>query len=79
MARKGGKDQGLFEYPKASGSDGFDIGMLRAASIQRRSARRRSRASAICSKTEIAEERYFPNRHRRPALCDDLVEDRFRV
>src|SRR5713101_6080581 len=76
MARKGGHDRGLFEYPKGSGiwwvrywdGDGREHsekvgpkGLARKRYMQR--------------KTEIAEGRFFPNARRRPVLFDDLVAD----
>jgi hypothetical protein len=41
MARKGGKDRGLFEHPTGSGSGGFDIGTQTGASTPKRLGRRR--------------------------------------
>jgi integrase len=76
MARKGGKDRGLFEYPKASG-----IWWIRYYDASGREHAEKIGPKALARKrymqrkTEVAEGRYFPNRHRREVLFDDLVED----
>jgi hypothetical protein len=76
VARKSGRDRGLFEYPKGSGvwwinywdGDGREHsemvgpkGLARKRYMQR--------------KTEIAEGRCFPNARKRAARFDDLLDD----
>src|SRR5262245_33967661 len=76
MARKGGKDRGLFERPKGSG-----IWWVRYFDGDGKERRERVGPKALARKrymqrkTEIAEGRYFPDTHRRAALLDDLVAD----
>src|ERR1700730_6500011 len=76
MARKGGKDRGLFEYPKTSG-----IWWIRYCDANGREHSEKIGPKALARKrymqrkTEVAEGRYFPNRHQRNVLFDDLVED----
>jgi hypothetical protein len=74
MARKNGKDRGLFERPAGSGvwwihyHDG-DGGKHREKIGPKALARKRY----MQRKTEIGEGRYFPSAHRRAVLVDDLV------
>ncbi len=76
MARKGGKDRGLFERPKGSGVwwiEYHDGDGLRHR--ERAGSKGLARKRYMQRKTEIAEGRFFPNTRARPVLFDDLVDD----
>ena len=72
MARKDGKDRGLFEWPKDSGVWGieyYENGRAIATN-------RRETAGARCAakrRTEIREARSFEPSQKRAALFDDLL------
>ena len=76
MARKGGKDRGLFEYPKHSktwwirfwDADGHER-------TEKVGSKLLARARYEQRKTEVREGKYFPNTRRRTPLFKDLLED----
>src|SRR5215472_5815366 len=76
MARKAGKDRGLFERPKGSG-----VWWICYFDAKGRRNRERAGAKTFARKlyekrkTEVREERYFPPLRRRPVLFDELLED----
>ena len=76
MARKGGKDRGLFERPKGSGIwwvRYFDeVGRERREKVGPKAL---ARKRYMQRKTEIAEGRYFPDARRRDVVLDELVSD----
>ena len=76
MARKGGKDRGLFERPKGSGIwwvRYFDeVGRERREKVGPKAL---ARKRYMQRKTEIAEGRYFPDARRRAVVRDELVSD----
>jgi integrase len=76
MARKGSKDRGLFEYPKASGIFWIRYwdanGKEHAEKIGPKAL---ARKRYIQRKAEILEGRYFPDGRRRAPVFDDFVED----
>jgi hypothetical protein len=74
MARKGGQDRGLFEYPKTSGVWWINYwdGDGREHS-EKVGPKRLARKRYMQRKTQIAEGRYFLNVRRRAALFDDLL------
>jgi hypothetical protein len=76
MARKAGKDRGLFEHPVGSG-----IWWICYFDAFGRRHRERVGPKGLARKlyekrkTEIREGRYFPPEHRRPIMFDELLED----
>jgi hypothetical protein len=75
MARRGGKDRGLAEYPKGSGQWWIRYWADGREHSEKVGPKALARKRYMQRKTEIEEGRYFPNRHRRSVLFDDLVED----
>lgn len=76
MARKGGKDRGLFEYPSASGT-----WWIRYAGGEGKEHSEKVGPKGLAKKrymqrkTEVAEGRYFPVQRGGQVLIDDLIED----
>ena len=76
MARQGGKDRGLFERPKRSGT--WWIRYIDAIGHEHRErvgAKGLARRLYEKRKTEIREARYFPPEHRRVILVREILDD----